>query len=245
MADNFSSRLALVRTRFRNRKFVSAHESLAVLDLAGVNSIDALTKLVADRGAPATLRTSAAWLLGQLRERQAVPVLLRMLTESKAHEFTCAAMRALGSISDKTSVPSLISLLQSRRRSVDVRMGAAYALGYIGDRRATPVLISVLQNVRMCPRLRDQAAEALGLLYDKRSMQPLMAALFDADPGVRASAANSLGEIGAIPALSALKTLTRKSSESDPLVRRLAREAVATLEERRRRIGDVGPRRPS
>jgi len=234
MRDAFHSRLDAVVARFKHARDPRVQESVELVRSAGADSVAALIKLAADRENPISLRASAAWLLGQLRERSAVPALLRMLTESRDHPVTCEAMKALGAIDDKGSVRPLIALLRSRKRRVDVRMGAAYALGCIGDRRATSAFISILEDVKEDARLRDQVADSMGGLFDSRSIKPLMGALHDPDPGVRASAANSLGQIRAVCALSELKKLTRRSTEPDPDVRRLARWAVASLEEARR-----------
>jgi len=234
MNNDFRSRVDAVTAPLRGRRESGVGESVELLLSAGADSIDELVALVRNRRTPKTLRASAAWLLGLLRERAAVPALLLAMTESRDPLMVCETMKALSSIRDKGSVRRLIELLRSKGRRVAVRMGAAYALGFIGDRRATSALISVLQDVRANARLRDQVADSLGVLKGSRGIVPLMVALHDPSPAVRASAANSLGNIRAVCALSELKTLTRKGTEPDPLVRRVARWAVARLEEARK-----------
>lgn len=76
-------------------------------------------------------------LLGELRDVQAVEVLITSLTHGDEYDRSKAAT-ALGMIGDKRSVPFLINALNQPFR--DVVNAAAIALGELGDPRAVAPL---------------------------------------------------------------------------------------------------------
>jgi hypothetical protein len=73
---------------------------------------------------------------------------------------------------------------------------------------------------------RISAVTALGRLGDKRALRPLVAALRDDSPTVRAIAAAALGKLGHRASIPALRETT---SDHDPLVRKRAQEALAQV----------------
>jgi hypothetical protein len=73
---------------------------------------------------------------------------------------------------------------------------------------------------------RISAVTALGRLGDKRALRPLVAALRDDSPTVRAIAAAALGKLGHRASMPALREAT---SDRDPLVRKRAQEALAQV----------------
>jgi hypothetical protein len=73
---------------------------------------------------------------------------------------------------------------------------------------------------------RIAAVTALGRLGDKRTLRPLVAALRDKSPTVRAVAALGLGRLGHRAALPALRDA---GNDRDALVRKRAQEAVAAI----------------
>jgi hypothetical protein len=79
-------------------------------------------------------------------------------------------------------------------------------------------------------RLRVGAALALGKTHDKSAIAPLVAALDDAIPAVRASAAAALGVLGHREAADALHA--HLARESSPNVRAQIEAAIAKLEAR-------------
>jgi hypothetical protein len=73
---------------------------------------------------------------------------------------------------------------------------------------------------------RISAVTALGRLGDKRALRPLVAALRDDSPTVRAIAAAALGKLGHRASIPALREAT---SDRDALVRKRAQEALAQV----------------
>lgn len=95
------------------------------------------------------LQQQALMFLGALRQRAALPHLLRLVEASdpwlRKAELTRGAVRALGEIGDAEAVPALIALLNRRkilrrRRYQDIQEEAALALARIGSDEALAAL---------------------------------------------------------------------------------------------------------
>lgn len=101
------------------------------------------------RDKQASVRAAAAIALGQIGDSAAVPALTLVITgpkkkksRSDEEEFVVrSAVRSLGQIGSRISVPTLIGALQDESNSFDTRREAATALGLIGD----PAALSALQ----------------------------------------------------------------------------------------------------
>ena len=85
---------------------------------------------------------------------------------------------------------------------------------------------------------RISAVSALARIGDKRAWKPLVAALKDPTPTVRALAATALGQLGHKGALPAL---TEATTDADPTVRRRATDAIALV----RKANAMPPADPS
>jgi HEAT repeat protein len=136
-------------------------------------------------------RKNAAWALGALGNRSAIPLLARTLRDTEAPVRRRGAW-ALGALDSGEAVPALIEALKDS--DAGVREQVAWALGAIGDRRAVDGLVGALGDT--AAGVRTQAAWALGAIGDSRAVSGLMKALKDADAGVRKQAAWALGAIG-------------------------------------------------
>ncbi len=165
--------------------------------------------LEALRGRDLQARLAAGRTLKQIRDPQAVELLLGALADDHMQVRSVAAA-ALGAIAEDSperarmvaatgATPALLHLL--RDRHIPVRMASARALGQIGDPEALPGLLDALRDVS--PHVRGNAAAALGsmgALHPERGAElipPLIAALGDADSGVRALSALALGRVAA------------------------------------------------
>jgi len=103
-----------------------------------------------------SVRGAAAVALGHLGDEAAVATLSQIVSGSdskkkKAKSFeeefvVRSAVRSLGQIGSRTSVPILISALQQETNSIDTRREAATALGAIGDPSALSALQTALQS---------------------------------------------------------------------------------------------------
>jgi HEAT repeat protein len=136
-------------------------------------------------------RRNAAWALGALGNRNAVPLLSRSLHDSEAGVRNRSAW-ALGALDASEAVPALIEALKDT--DAGVRQQVAWALGAIGDRRGVDGLIGALTDA--VAGVRKQAAWALGAIGDGRAVSALTRCLKDSDAGVRKQAAWALGAIG-------------------------------------------------
>jgi len=99
------------------------------------------------------------------------------------------------------------------------------ARGQLSDRSA---VVRVLQESRDF-RARTRAALALGASADPAMAAPLATALRDANPAVRAAAADGLGRLGGPTQLGALRTLAR---DPERHVRDAATRAITAIETR-------------
>ncbi|HET7695399.1 MAG TPA: HEAT repeat domain-containing protein [Vicinamibacterales bacterium] len=177
--------------RFRAAQEMTSpgEQAASALVAIGTPAFDPLAKALT---APVWIaRTHAAWALGALGNRRAVPVLSRSLADTEPNVRKRSAW-ALGALDASEAVPALVEALKDA--DAGVREQAAWALGAIGDRRAVDGLIGALAD--SVASVRKQAAWALGALGDSRAVQGLMKALKDSDAGVRKQAAWALGAIG-------------------------------------------------
>jgi HEAT repeat protein len=168
------------------------------------------------------VRTSAAFILGEIGDKRAVKQLIQSLKD-KNRDVRYAAACALGDIKDKKALGPLIETLKDehwevRRDAVcalyelkdkkasaplvetlidkrwEVRQDAAFALRKLGDKKAIEPLIHTLNDEN--ERVRLHVASALGSFRDKKVVEPLIQALKDEDEKVRQNAAWALNSIG-------------------------------------------------
>jgi HEAT repeat protein len=122
----------------------------------------------------------AAWRLGKLKDRRAVPALLAQFKNPRnAAEFKNVKVIAwaLGNIKDKKSVHTLISTFNRARTGI-FRSIVALSLGMIGDNRAVPALT---REVKYGGQLGvwGRYYIALGMIKDKRAA-PIIISSFKA-----------------------------------------------------------------
>ena len=149
------------------------------------------------------VRCNAAAALGEVGGAEAVGPLAAALKDADSYFRRCAA-DALGQIGDAQAVKPLITALGDK--DLDVRAAAAGALAKIGGSEAVGPLIELLSTNERASGLfggagtggpvAGCAARALGELGDLRAVKPLIGALSDPSPPVRARAALALGHIG-------------------------------------------------
>ena len=88
-------------------------------------------------------RANAAKVLGNIKDKTAVPALLKSMKDEYADVRRLSA-EALGKIHDKRAVKTLIKALSDEVD--DVKASAAMALGRIGDKSAVPYLKGLLKS---------------------------------------------------------------------------------------------------
>ncbi|RMG60856.1 MAG: HEAT repeat domain-containing protein, partial [Deltaproteobacteria bacterium] len=138
-------------------------------------------------------RAMAAEALGRIGSARAVPALLEVVRDRKDEdeEVRGVALRALGRIRDERAIPFLIEALGDEESWIPPRVAEIiHAFG----REAVPYLVNELKNYENATR-RMWAAEILGWIGEKSAASPLLDALGDVNPEVRAKAAGALGRL--------------------------------------------------
>jgi HEAT repeat protein len=142
------------------------------------------------------------------------------------------AAYALGKTGNRAAIPSLVELL-NRDRQDAVRGAAAVALGELGDELAVVPLAQILVPARGSRRTKNPfvlmaAARSLGQIGSTAGVPALVITLNNeaADIEVRREAAVALGRIGDA---SAVGSLQRVLSSTDPYLAEAAREAIKKL----------------
>jgi HEAT repeat protein len=164
-------------------------QAASALVAIGTPAYEPLTKALS--GTAWIARTNAAWALGALGNRRAVPLLSRTLADTEPSVRKRSAW-SLGALDASEAVPALVEALKDT--DAGVREQAAWALGAIGDRRGVDGLIGALGD--SVAAVRKQAAWALGSIGDSRAVSALTKSLKDTDAGVRKQSAWALGSIG-------------------------------------------------
>jgi HEAT repeat protein len=118
-------------------------------------------------GTPGVVPHKAAILLGDLRARKAVPVLVSRLKLKARGDEHRSALLALGFIGTPAAVDAILGVLKDGKADPAERASAADALYLSGDRRAVPTLLEtaksgyVISNGQKASDLRASAAIAL------------------------------------------------------------------------------------
>ncbi|MBK8480337.1 MAG: HEAT repeat domain-containing protein [Proteobacteria bacterium] len=109
-------------------------------------ALNALGKALEFR--PGVVVNKTAIVLGSLRAREAVPVLIERLTVTDAlrDPGTAGVIEALGKIGDRRAVQPLIALLTDAQADQGLRVQATTALMLIGDKRALPALLTMAEK---------------------------------------------------------------------------------------------------
>jgi HEAT repeat protein len=171
-----------------------------------------LTRL--ESSSPET-RWQAAEQLAVRRDPRAVEAVIRAMRDPGGTIRVCVMASALGHLKDPRALSALTEAAFDPVNR-DLRLCAIQSLGMIGDRRAVPVLIDALQ----AGNTPVAAANAIARMGDYRGVEPIIEAA--GNPDLRLWMVMALGELGnpsAVPWLSSL------ANDSQPAVRRVAKEA--------------------
>lgn len=164
-------------------------------------------------------RATAAYVLGDMGSRTAVPALVVAL-DDRERPVRSAAARSLGQLGDAEAVEPLLGALSSRRVPRGVVGEAVLALGSA----AVPRLVPLLEHPE--PGVRATAAELIGLLGGAGQAETLLGRLTDTSAAVRERAALALGRLGAAEAYEGLQ---RTLDDRVPAVRAAAAEALGLI----------------
>jgi len=213
------------------------------------NAQKALFKL----GCFAWARTGAARLLGELRARQAGPVLIEALKDVDK-DVRIEAARALGAIREDAAIPHLLPFLKDEL--ADLRAVTAWVLGRFGKVESLPALIDALQDDD--DKVRHNTIVALGKLLHPDAVVPLLRLISTSSYRQKEAIINAIKNIGkrALPVI--MKSLEEKDEEivtaidhvlefmKDDLSEEMLNEIVPHLSERQKKhffkiLGRNGP----
>lgn len=194
------------------------------------SSVSALTRVLRDDES-AEVRRAAAWALGQLEARESVDALTSTLGRERDPRVREMIAWALGQIEDKRATSSLVNTM---RNDADdrVREVAAWSIGQIEDRSAADALGDVVASDKST-RVRGTAAWAIGQMEGgsgNKAPAGLLRALRDESEDVRLKAAWSLGQIGDVGALGAIRDAL-KQEKNQRVSRAMIRALIKSGEE--------------
>jgi len=138
------------------------------------------------------VRSSILFKLGELRNKAARDVLIKMLQDPD-DGLRIGAVRALGMQKNEFAVPALIIALNDSNKKVN--SVAAWSLGQIGDESAVPALIDRMKN-HTDKGVRKSAACALGKIGGEMAVAALEEVLKAHDEDLYIDAAKSLYKNG-------------------------------------------------
>lgn len=179
----------------------------------GEPALSALIKALKEEDSEA--RGLAAYILGNMREREAVPPLISLLKDTD-FGVRRKAIRALGKIGDSRAIPVLLEILSEGDEGI--RVVTIEALGRIArqegasDKRILSALSKALKDKDRY--VRYTAAGELAAQGNKRAIPVLIEALKDENEEIRWRSAEMLGKIGDRKTIRTLKRIAKK--ESDP-----------------------------
>jgi len=155
--------------------------------------------------------TPSISLLGRLKDRRALPILLDTLKKRKDSYDRLTVVKAIGDLGTTEAIDPLLQILVNDKEYPGPRNAAAMALGKLADEEAVDPLIGILMNKKEEEHVRVGAAVALGMFKSRMTVEPLINILKDykEDTQLRIAAASSLGNIGderaIVPLQNALK----------------------------------------
>jgi len=171
-------------------------------------------------------RYYAAFLLGELGNKQAVPALIKAL---KVETINYRAAISLGEIGDKSAIPALRTMANDFPKE---RLWAGYGLAALGEQEGFDILREIAINDPLWTE-RRHAIRALGELGDSKDVPTLLTALKDLHVNVRVSAVRALGAIGdpaALPGLTeALKDKQVTEINAPTSVDKEAQKAIKAI----------------
>jgi HEAT repeat protein len=145
------------------------------------------------------VRIGSIEVLGEMREKLAIPNLTTLLHGDKSSEVRFGSAIALGEIGEPAVIPALVNALRDPDKYV--RYGAACALDELGWSPGSP---EELAYYLVAAQKWDDISTLHGI-----PAAPFIHHLKDSDPGIRARSAEVLGIIGTDEAKEACSTVLR------------------------------------
>ena len=132
-----------------------------------------------DKHTPGVIPAKAAYVLGDLRPKKALPLLAARLKEKvkdPRNNMRISILVTLGQYGDPSVIPDILAVLKDNTASDLERAKAAEALNFIGDRKVLPELFACVSNQKTPPNVRVAcgfAYASLGTLAEYAKFEPL------------------------------------------------------------------------
>lgn len=206
--------LACFETERDPMTLASLMEAVALAGLKDVaGSLHSFTQ-----SANAELRLSALAALARLKDRRAMPALIRMLDDADP-QVRLKSIAALGQ-KGNVSVLDRLERVLTKERDVSQRAAAARAIGRIASSGSIPALQDAMDDEAL---VRCQAVIALGEIGGSRSRLTLIERLKDSAPEVRYNAVRALSSMKDAGCVSALRRIIE---DPDKMVRRAVHKTL-------------------
>lgn len=192
---------------------------MAAYVLGWLRAKDAIPPMIVLLKNPKAARSKVIWALGHLQEREAIPHLLPFLDHP---ELRSDAITALGKLESDEALQKLEEFLAGP--DPPLRSHAALALGNHGGEKAVAVLARHLENRNA--DVRADVASALANAGARGSIPEIAQLLKDKSGDVRSAAAWALSDLGAHPAAREIAALF---DDPDSSVRQAAVETVGNM----------------
>ena len=169
-------------------------------------------------------RHAAILALGQLKAQAAVPALLETLVAANP-QLRVAALWALGEIGDPQAAPAIVPLLGDGTPAGDhtVRQATAEALQRLGQGELAEAFLAAIDGHR-------EAVGTLRRLSSPGVLQALSGVVAGMNSRQAAHAAWTLGQLGEVRALPAIRKRAKELRSAPPEELRLFAEAIEQLE---------------
>ena len=198
-----------------------ASAAIDALGMSGDPSVSGmLINQLKDPSFPTALKAQTILALGDLKPKEAVPVLTQILknpdADSVLRQYAC---NSLGLIGDPASVPVIEQALSASDSYL--RAYAVSALGHFQGSAVDDKLMQALKDSFW--RVRVSAAESLGTRKVSAALPILeYKAKYDPEPNVERAAVGAIGDIGGTEGYSFLRTIL-----ANPLINQALRETAA------------------
>jgi HEAT repeat protein len=171
----------------------AAAAALGIMHMQKGQTIPALLRVLEEKKLDPDVRSAVIRALATLKTPQALPALLKELSNNRRWQTRFEAALALAQIGEKSVLPDLNAILEGKDR--DMVFAAAVALAGLGD-QGEMVRQQLYQGLRD-PRIevRCLACEAFGKLKEVKALPQLMEALRGRDDALRLAAAGAIAAL--------------------------------------------------
>lgn len=158
----------------------------AIETLVGLGKKSTASLLEAFDNSSKDVRKFIIDIIGEVKDRKAVPLLLKALNDDDEN-VRASAVEHLGQMGDPSVVDALVEIL--KKGDIWTAFPAADALGRIGDKKAIPALLGALS----VKALREPVLKGLGHLSAAETLEHIVPCLSDASRTIQEETVRTIG----------------------------------------------------